>query len=75
MPSTIRCISDHSSIKAGTLVGCGTNDGEAGFGVNFLKTGEKFADICGIGGGQQPSNFLITGLVQDQHGFTVAMIP
>jgi len=67
-------VSGHFPIKADTLVGCVTNDGEAGFDVNLLKTGERFADISGIGGDCQPHNFPITGLAQDEHGFTVAMI-
>jgi len=67
-------VSGHSSNKAGTLVGCATS-GEARFDVNFVKTGERFADISGIGGDCQPHNFPITGHVQDQHGFPVAMIP
>jgi len=68
-------VSGHFPIKADTLVGCVTNDGEARFDVNLLKTGERFADISGIGGGHQISNFPIAGLVQDQHGFAIAIIP
>jgi len=48
MHSTKHKVSDYSSIKTGTLVECGATDGDAGFGIVHLKTGERFADINGI---------------------------
>jgi len=54
----------YSSIKTGTLVGCGATDGDAGFGVVHLKTGEKSADVSGVHDDHQLSNFPFAGLVQ-----------
>jgi len=45
MHCTKRKVLDYSSIKTGTLVGCGATDGDTGFGVVQLKTGERLAVV------------------------------
>jgi len=64
--------SDHFSIKAGTLVGCGATDRDAGLGVVHLKTGERFALVSGAHDHHQLSNFPSARLV---HDFAIVIIP
>jgi len=64
----------HFPIKTAMLVDFGANGEIEESDVYFLKTGEIFADISGIGD-HQLSNFPSAGLVQDQHDCAIATIP
>jgi len=45
-----------------------------GHDVHLLKTGERFVGATGMDSHHHLSNFLISGLVQNWHGFAVASL-
>ena len=57
-----------------TLIDDNANVGMTGHDVHLLKTGERFVGATGMDSHHHLSNFLISGLVQNWHGFAVASL-